>query len=151
MCIKNHSIYKRNEYWAKTRGQDEKFSDSLRETRNKRLLGRDPDRSWCHRHTCVKLYFPWSQSMNPWTELQHTRMLPPMSMESWAAMSMESCGGDTSSCPCPYPTGAVPSCMSVVGWLEIFTSLSYCKSNRNNLTGRLTDRFFLRIENLETS
>ena len=24
---------------------------SLRETRDKRPLGRDPDRSWCHRHT----------------------------------------------------------------------------------------------------
>ena len=28
---------------------------SLRETRDKRPLGRDSDRSWCHRHTNVKL------------------------------------------------------------------------------------------------
>ena len=56
---------------------------SLRETRDKRPLARNPDRSWCHRRTSVK--FSWSQPMDPWTELQHTHMLPPMSMEPWAA------------------------------------------------------------------
>ena len=55
---------------------------SLRETRDKRPLGRDPDRSWCHCHTSAKLSL--SQPMDPWTEWQHTRMLP-MSMETWAA------------------------------------------------------------------
>ena len=45
--------------------------------------GKDPDRSWCHRHTSVKL--SWSQPMYPWTERYHTRMLRPMSMEPWAA------------------------------------------------------------------
>ena len=31
---------------------------SLRETRDKRPLGRDPDMSWCHRHTksMIKLF-----------------------------------------------------------------------------------------------
>ena len=31
---------------------------SLRETRDKRPLDRDPDRSWCHGHSSVKLF--WS-------------------------------------------------------------------------------------------
>ena len=35
-----------------------------RETRDKRLLGRDPDRSQCHRHTSLKLF--WSRPMAPW-------------------------------------------------------------------------------------
>ena len=35
------------------------------EARDKRLLGRDPDLSWCHRHISVKHF--WSQSMAPWT------------------------------------------------------------------------------------
>ena len=39
-------------------------------------LGRDPDRSQRHRHSSVKL--SWSQPMDPWTERQHTRMLPPI-------------------------------------------------------------------------
>ena len=38
---------------------------SLRETRDKRSLGRDPDRNWCYDHTSVKLL--WSQSMGQWT------------------------------------------------------------------------------------
>jgi hypothetical protein len=44
------------------RGQDEKFSalsTNRREAQDKRTLGRDPSRSWCHRHTSVKL--SWSQ------------------------------------------------------------------------------------------
>ena len=65
---------------------------SLRETRDKRPLGRDPDRSWCHRHT--------------------TSILPPMSMESWTAtkkaLSYSQCGGDTSFCQIPYSTVACP-------------------------------------------
>ena len=36
-----------------------------RKTRDKRLLGRDPDRSWCHLHTSLKLL--WSRLMAPWT------------------------------------------------------------------------------------
>ena len=35
-----------------------------RETRDKRLLGRDPERSWCHLHISVKLF--WSQPMAQW-------------------------------------------------------------------------------------
>ena len=51
------------------------------ETRNKQLLGRDPDRSWCHCHISVQL--SWSQPMDPWTEWQHI-LMPPISMEWWA-------------------------------------------------------------------
>ena len=63
--------------------EDKVKSSSLaynrRETRDKRPLGRDPDRSWCHLHTNVKLSL--SQLMDTWTERQDTPMLPPMSME----------------------------------------------------------------------
>ena len=38
---------------------------SLRETRDKRPLGRDLDGSWCHLHTSVKHF--WSQPNDPWT------------------------------------------------------------------------------------
>ena len=51
-----------------------------RETRDKLPLGRDPDRSWCHHPTSVKL--SWSQPMDSWTERQHTRMRPLMSIKS---------------------------------------------------------------------
>ena len=51
-------------------------------TRGKWPLGKEPDRSWCHRHTPMKI--SWSQPMDPWTERQHTRMLQPMCMEPWA-------------------------------------------------------------------
>ena len=48
--------------------------------------------------------------MDPWTEWQHTYKLPPMSMEPWAATkkALHQCGGDTSSCPGPYPTVTCP-------------------------------------------
>ena len=38
------------------------------------------------------------------------RMLPPMSMDSWAATkeALHDCGGETSLCPDPYPTAACP-------------------------------------------
>ena len=81
---------------------------SLRETRDKRSLGRDPDRSWCHRHTSVKV--SWSQSMGPWSEWQHTRMLPPMFMEPWATAKkpLHNCGSDANSCPGPSKRSPVP-------------------------------------------
>ena len=67
-------------------------------------LVRDPDGSWCHRHTTVKL--SWSQPMDPWTEWKHTRVLPSMSMEPSAATkkALHYCEGDTSSCPGSYLT-----------------------------------------------
>ena len=38
----------------------------LCETRDKRPLGSDPDRSWCHRYTKSTKKFFWSQPMVPW-------------------------------------------------------------------------------------
>ena len=38
---------------------------SLRATRDKRLLGRDPDKSWCHGHIMSMMIF-WSQPIAPW-------------------------------------------------------------------------------------
>ena len=52
---------------------------SRRETRDKQPLGRDPDRSQCHRQTSVKLY--WSQLMTPGHRRQITSMLSLMPME----------------------------------------------------------------------
>ena len=53
------------------------------ETRHKQSSGRDLDRGWCHTRTSEKHF--WSQPMDPRTEWQHTRMLPLMSLEPWAA------------------------------------------------------------------
>ena len=77
-----------------------KFLDmayNQRESRDKRSLGRNPDRSWCYRHTSVK--FSWSQPIDPWTSAQ-----------PWAATkkALHWCDCDTSSCPGSYPTAACP-------------------------------------------
>ena len=49
------------------RRQGEKFSTFiLRETRDKRPLGTEPDRSWCHRHTKSMIKLFWWQPMAPW-------------------------------------------------------------------------------------
>ena len=37
-----------------------------RETRDKRPLGKDPDRSWCHRHTTSMIKLFWSQPKGQW-------------------------------------------------------------------------------------
>ena len=87
---------------------------SLREIRDKRPLCRDPDRSWCHRHTksMIKLFVAvhgimgiggsiWARwkllglaynrrkllvAAHAFTEWAAAhRMLPPISMEPWAA------------------------------------------------------------------
>ena len=70
------------------------------------LLGRDPNRSWCHIHT----------------EQQHTHMLLPMSMEPWVVIkkALLSCGGDTSSCPVPTQQPLVLSFTLVVGKTRTF-------------------------------
>ena len=62
------------------------FRPSLRETLDKQPLGREPDMSLCRRHTMSMIKLYWSQSMDPWTERQDTRMLPPISIEPWAAI-----------------------------------------------------------------
>ena len=54
-----------------------------RETWNKRPLGRDPDRSWCHLHIGVKLF--WSQPMAPWTLAAAYACTATQSMDPWTA------------------------------------------------------------------
>ena len=54
-----------------------------RETRDKRSLGRDPSRSWCHRHTSVKLF--WSKPMDSWTSAAAYEFDAAHSMDPWAA------------------------------------------------------------------
>ena len=64
--------------------------------------------SWCHLHTSVKLF--QSQPMTPWTLAAAYEYPAAQSMDTWAAIKKASqeCGGDTSSCPGPYPTAACP-------------------------------------------
>ena len=54
-----------------------------RETQDKQLLGRDPDRSLCHRHTSVKLF--WSQPMASWTSAEAYKCAAAQSVDPWAA------------------------------------------------------------------
>ena len=98
-----------------------------RETRDKRSLGRDLDRSWCHLHNSVKLF--WSQPMAPWASVAAYDCAAAQSMDPWAAIKKASqeCGGDTSSCPGPYPTTACPE--FTIGCRlgrELFTLPLYC-------------------------
>ena len=72
-----------------------------RETRDKRLLDREPDRSRCHLHTSIKLFR--SQPMAPEYEWAAAQSMDPRAAIKKA--SQES-GGDNSSCPGPYPTAA---------------------------------------------
>ena len=86
------------------------LANNKREIWEKRLLGRDPDRSWCHFHTSVKLF--WSQPMVPWTLAAAYECVAAQSMESSAAtkkaLSYSQCDGNTSSCPGSYLTVACP-------------------------------------------
>ena len=64
-------------------GKVKSSGPSLRETREKRPLGRDPDRRWRYRHTSVKLF--WSQPMVPWTLVAAHECAASQSMDPWAA------------------------------------------------------------------
>ena len=78
------------------------------ETWDKHVLGRDPDRIWGHLHISVKLF--WSQPMAPWTSAATNKCAAPQSMDPWAATkkALHYCGGDASSCLCPYPMTTCP-------------------------------------------
>ena len=52
-----------------------------RETRDNRLLGRDPGRSRCHLHTSLKLF--WSRPMSPWTSAAAYECAAAQSMDPW--------------------------------------------------------------------
>ena len=77
-CIANIKVVKNLEKWtcSSTRhiflsllyeGKMKISRPSLRKTRDKGPLGRDPDRSWYHHHTTSMIKLFWSQSMAPWT------------------------------------------------------------------------------------
>ena len=85
------------------------------ETRGKRPLDRDPERGCCHHRTSVKLC--WLQPMDTWAEWQHTRMLPPMFMESWAATKKLYTSVEMTPAPVRVPNQSplVPSFTLVVG------------------------------------
>ena len=57
----------------------------------------------CHFHTSLKLF--WSQPMAPWTSAAAYECAAAQSMDSWAVIkkALQECGGDTRSCPGPYP------------------------------------------------
>ena len=60
-----------------------------RESRDKRSLGRDPDRSWSHLRTSVKLL--WSQLMAQWVSAA--------AYECAAAQSMDPCAATKKALP----------------------------------------------------
>ena len=47
-------------------GKVKSSRSTLHETREKRPLGRDPDRRWAHRYTTSMIMLFWSQLMTPW-------------------------------------------------------------------------------------
>ena len=57
-----------------------------RETGEKRPLGRDPDRSWCHLHTSVKHF--WAQSMAPWLSAAAYECAAAQSWDLWQISSL---------------------------------------------------------------
>ena len=52
-------------FFTVNEGKVKSSRPSLRETRDKRPLDKDPGRSWCHHHTMIK--FSWLQLMAPCT------------------------------------------------------------------------------------
>ena len=85
------------------------------ETRDKRPLGRAPDRSWCHRHTSVKL--SWSQPMDPGIERQHTLCCRRCPWNHWLRPKKHHTSVEVAPAPVRVPTQRplAPSFMSVVG------------------------------------
>ena len=100
---------------SSTRGREKVLglAYSRREARDRRLLSRDPDRSWCHSHTMSMIKLFWSQPMAPWTSAAAYECAAAQSMEPWAAtkepLSYSQRGGDTSSCPVPSQRPFLPN------------------------------------------
>ena len=65
-------------YFSLYEGKVKSSRSCLRQTGDKRPWGKDPDKSWCHCYTNIKLF--WLQRTDPWTERQHNHMMPPISM-----------------------------------------------------------------------
>ena len=112
-------------------GKSSSLAYNRRETRDKRPLGRDTDRSWCHLRTSVKVF--WSQSMVSWTSAAVNECAVAQSMDPWAAnkKAVHQCSGYTSSAPVRVPSqrSPVPSFASVVGQAENFSSCPYAASD----------------------
>ena len=127
-------VYFSNYYEGKVKSS----RPSLRDTRDKRPLGRDPDRSWCHCYVSAKL--SWSQAMHPWTERQHTHMLLLMSMDPWAETKkpLHLYGDDTKSCLGTYPTATCPKFH--IGW-RLGSNFSPCAYNLETSL-QFTQHFF---------
>ena len=53
------------------------------ETQDKRPLCKNSDKSWCHRHTNVKLF--WSHPMAPWTSTAAYEWAATQFMDPWDA------------------------------------------------------------------
>ena len=81
-----------------------------RETRDKRPLSRESERSWCHRHTTSVIKLFWSQPKAPWTSAVAYECAAAQFMDSWGASKKDlyCCGNDTSSYPGPYPMAVCP-------------------------------------------
>ena len=79
----------------------------------KQLLGRDPDRSWYHCHTSVKLF--WLQPMDPWTSVASawTRIWTEVSSSMrWCSNQLshpdDPLGQASSLIRSPLPSGTAP-------------------------------------------
>ena len=72
------------------------FLPCLGETWEKRKLGRDPDRSWCHRHitNMIKPFFGYS----PWPSAAAYGQDEVLGIAYNCLEAFHLCGGDTSPC-----------------------------------------------------
>ena len=66
VCIYTHCSSQWVPADCKNEGKVESSQPSLRETRDKRPLGRDTDMRWCQRHTTSMIKLIWPQPMFPW-------------------------------------------------------------------------------------
>ena len=81
------------------------LADNRCETRDKWPLSRDPDRSWYHLHTNVKLFdrFPWLHGHR-----RHLTSVLPLSPWIYGLRPRKFYTSETSSCPGPYSTATCP-------------------------------------------
>ena len=93
-----------NDLW----GQGESSRPSLRETRDKRPLGWDPDRSWCDRHTTEydKAFLFAAHDSIDWVAAHSYAAADFLGAMATTKNGLHWCGDDTSFCPGPYPTAA---------------------------------------------
>ena len=107
--------YAQKKYIYKDKVKSSSLAYKQCETRDKRLLGRNPDRSWCHFYTSVKLF--WSQPMSPWTSVAAYECSATQSMDPWAVTKKVYTSVVVAPAPVRVPNQQqlVPSFMLVVG------------------------------------